>query len=231
MNNKSNLARSLILLVILFFSSSNGYSACKPISGHVGGNPFVYRNPNNYIANGTFGSGGAIPMIEAHFKPVVEHLIANGRGTIAQDISYTLREIPNHPRALNTASKFEYRQANDVVFRSKHRDKLVATAECFFKRAVKLYPKDSSVYHVYGIHLYRYAKYKQALVMYKHSLKLDSSSPVIHYNAGLAYLKVGDIVNAKKHAKIAKNKGYKLPGLQRLIGKYEAEKKKKSAAE
>lgn len=196
---------------------SNVYSACKTVKSRHGG-PYDYRDPKNFVHTGTF-SMGVIPTVEVHFTPAVERLLHGGRGYLNDDISYTLREIPNHPRALNTASKFEYKKAHDKIFNKKHGD-MEVSAECYLQRALKFYPNDSDVYFIYGIHLHRIKKYRQAILMYKRALKLNPDYPEVHYNLGLAYIKEDDLGNAKKYAKLAKDKYYPLKGLQRQIDKY-----------
>jgi len=224
---KFNIVKFIIILCGVLFIFSDVYSACKNIRSRHGG-PYDYRNPKFYSAHGAF-SRGAIPMVTgAHFKPDVANLTrkrGQGNGRLEDEISYTLREIANHPRALNTASLFEYKKVHNAKFRNTYK-KLETSAECYLKRAIKLYPKDTNVYFVYGIHLHRFNKYEQAIVMYKHALKLTSKFPEAHYNLGLAYVKVGDIKKANEHAKIAYNGGYKLPGLQRQINQYEKNKEK-----
>jgi Flp pilus assembly protein TadD len=144
-----------------------------------------------------------------HFTPEVETLRAGKSGSLASDIDYTLRAFPNHHRALWSVAQLELRNKGPLrEFRS---------AECYFDRALRWRPNDPMVHTVYAIFLSRRGDTKGALARYKEALSLAPDNAEVNYNAGLLYFELNDLESARKHAKIAYDLGYPLPGLKNKL--------------
>ncbi|MFC6669014.1 tetratricopeptide repeat protein [Marinobacterium aestuariivivens] len=146
-----------------------------------------------------------------HFTEKVRSLNKGGEtGSIMGDIGYTLRKFPNHYPALMTLVK--YSDYETVKYDPFVQEKI----DCFFVRAIEFKPSDHRVYHIYGIYLFGKEDYKASIENYRKALDIEDSAEV-HYNIGLAYLKVGDIKSAEFHAAQAYKKGYPLSGLKNLL--------------
>jgi hypothetical protein len=167
--------------------------------------PFDYRIASAYNKQ----------LVEnTHFTTDIENFRKRGKPHyVANDIDYTLRVFPNHPRALLALSKLS------LKLKTMRPPGAQWTVDCYFQRAIRYQPDDSFVRLVYGIHLTRWGKPDLARVQ----LELAEKHPVqdgnFHYNLGLAFLDVGDTERALKHAKDAYALGYQLPGLKSRLQK------------
>jgi hypothetical protein len=167
--------------------------------------PFDYRTAsadNKYLVEGV------------HFTSDIENFRKNGKASfVANDIDYTLRVFPNHPRALMALSKLS------LQLKSMRPPGTQWTVDCYFQRAIRYRADDSAVRLVYGIHLTRWGKKDAA----RQQLDMAEKAPVedgnFHYNLGLAFLDVGEADRALKHAKRAYALGYQLPGLRNRLEK------------
>lgn len=176
--------------------------------------PFDYRDPA--------AKGQPLHLVEiAHFTPDVESLRRGKSSTnVIDDLNYTLRAFPNHPRALNSLAN--YALSGGKV----PRDSAIPTAECYFKRAIVWRPDDEAVRMVYANYLARSHRSAEAREQYEEALRLAPTSVELNYNVGLFYLSQGDIARAKEAARIAYDGGYPLRGLRNKIAAAEAAKKK-----
>ena len=185
-------------------ASAQGVLPCGDVFHNAFG-PFDYRTAsadNKWLVEGV------------HFTSDIENFRKNGKASfVANDIDYTLRVFPNHPRALLALSKLSMR------LKSMRPPGTQWTVDCYFQRAIRYQPDDSSVRLVYGIHLTRWGRNDAA----RQQLDIAEQKPVddgnFHYNLGLAFLDVGDADRALKHAKRAYALGYQLPGLRHRLEK------------
>lgn len=181
-----------------------GINQGEPLKNPYG--PYDFTNPNHAVK---------LPIVlGAHFQPYVEKLIrGHTQETPHGDIDYTLRAIPNYHRALYAISKLERNDKRNLpegeIFKPKY-----YSAECYFKRAIYMQPRDSISFMLYAMHLQFSDNKKEARVMYENALRIDDKNPELHYNAGLFYLDIGMIEKAKYHADLAYSKGYPLSGLK-----------------
>jgi len=67
------------------------------------------------------------------------------------------------------------------------------------KKLIKVDPKSAfRYYNNIGLSLYKQGKYEEALLQYKLSIDLKPDYSIAHYNRGLAYLKMGKVILARK---------------------------------
>ncbi|RJG16278.1 tetratricopeptide repeat protein [Massilia cavernae] len=148
---------------------------------------------------------------DAHFTPDVEAGIKGSTGEIGADLDYTLRAIPNHPRALATMAKVGQRLRTTKVPFAKF------PVECYFNRAIRFAPDDGVVRATYGNYLFTMGKTDEALKMFTTAVELLPKDPTANYNLGLLYLKKKDYANARRHAMVAYDQDFPLPGLKNKL--------------
>lgn len=155
-----------------------------------------------------------IALVERfHFTPDVEALIKGQSSTIPSDIDYTLRQIPNHYRALDTMARWQ------LKFPHKESDKDYSNITCYFERAFDLFPNDPMLQFVFGVSQHRNKDFKEALRAYTKAEELGLTSAELYYNFGLVYVDLGDKEKAVHYAEKAYALGYKPPGLNIKIKK------------
>lgn len=171
--------------------------------------PFDYRDPDVKRVQ--------VPMVEAyHFTPEIEALQRGftGGGPLP-DLTYTLRAIPNHIRALEAIARY-------ALSGRRMSESSIPNADCYFVRAITFRPDDEAVHVVYANYLFKIGDWKKARAQYEEALRLAPDSADINYVAGLFFLATNDLARAKKLAAVAYGKGYPLPGLKRKIEEAEA---------
>lgn len=210
--------RNLLFLFLLNFIIVESYSSeltCGKLEG-VGFGPFNYNDPE---------ARHSLWRVEnVHFKPEVENLIRGSTSaTPLGDLDYTLRAFPNHHRALYAFSKYEIQEIHKSQLRGlsykppKSEAGFPATAACYFDRAIRWRPNDPNVRLIYGIHLHKIGKSREALDQYKISEKIQPNSAELNYNMGLLYFDLKQYSLAKQYAKKAYQLGYPLPGLRKKL--------------
>jgi len=166
--------------------------------------PFDYSNPDHRKTK--------LPIVEQyHFNADVENLIKGMTGTIWGDLNYTLKTFPNHHRALFAMAK--YARRNNMRMPGAPPG---TSAENYFQSAMTFAPNDPTVYLIYGIHLHKLKKLKDAKFYYDKALSLAPDAEA-HYNLGLLYLDLDQLENAKRHAIKAYEMNHPLPGLRNRL--------------
>lgn len=220
--HKINIKRFFILIIkmVLIISSINsvakaGEMECGALTTHFG--PWDFYDPANHKRTGA-AFQGRVKIVTG--KHLTKNMLRLKRGSTAldimQDLDYTLRAIPNHPQALDLASRFSYQRSISESFK-KRQKKLTLTAECYFDRAFRLTPTRAEVWMIYGIHNHRFKNYKKAISNYLKANKLGLDSPEINYYLGLSYFADADYDNARKQATKAYDGGYPLEGLKNKL--------------
>lgn len=183
----------------------NAANYCGELDYHYG--PFDYRLHGN------------LKIVEqAHFTADVEAGIKGSSSFLGDDLSYTLRALPNHPRALTTLAKIALRSKTTHIAHMKY------PVECYFERAVRFTPDDGAVRAIYGSYLFALGRTGEALKMLQGALALLPQDPTINYNIGLVYFETKDYASAMRHAKVAYEMDFPLPGLKNKLvkaGKWE----------
>lgn len=173
---------------------------CGPIENAFG--PFDYR---------TVDSQSKYLVESAHFPPHVETLRGGNRGTLGADIDYTLRAMPNHPRALMAMVRLSER------FKSSQPPGAQYPAECYFDRAVRFTPDDAMVRVLYGNYLAQRGRTTEARQHLAAAEAKAGNDAQVIYNLGLAYFELKDYEKATGFAKKAKEMGIQFTGLQQRL--------------
>lgn len=190
----------------LMLSASAAYAEnayCGPLSaGHYG--PYDYRLRNTFN----------LEVVErAHFTAEVEAGVKGSTSYLGQDLNYTLRAVPNHPRALSTLSQIAVRRKAVKI------DHMMYPVECYFDRALRFAPDDGVVKAIYGSYLHSAGRANEALKMLQAAVELLPEDPTVNYNLGLVYFALKDYSAAMRHARVAYDLGFPLPGLKNKLAK------------
>jgi tetratricopeptide (TPR) repeat protein len=177
-----------------------GISYCGELKNHYG--PLDYRKR---------GQVNLEIVEEAHFTAQVEAGVSGATGYLGNDIDYTLRAIPNHPRALATLAKIALRDKVVFVPNTKW------PVECYFDRARRFAPDDAAPVAVHANYLFSLGKFDKAREVFQQAYNLDPVNPTINYNLGLLYLKEKQYDKALEHAHKAYSKGFPLAGLKNKL--------------
>jgi len=147
----------------------------------------------------------------AHFPPQVETLRAGISSTIGGDIDYTLRAIPNHPRALMSMVRLSERHNALQPPGARY------PVECYFDRAVRFTPDDAMVRVLYGDYLTKRDRSNEARQQLAAAEAHAATDAQVVYNLGLAHLELKDYEKAVKFAKQARQMGIEFTGLQQRL--------------
>lgn len=143
----------------------------------------------------------------AHFTRQVETLQHGKTGALGNDIDYTLRHIPNHPRALASLMKLGVRLKTERVPGAAY------PVSCYFDRAVRFTPNDAQVRLVFGMYLMQRKDMAGAREQFGVAAEYAGENAQLNYNLGLVYLELGDLDAALRHARIAYANGSPQPAL------------------
>lgn len=163
--------------------------------------PFDYRDPANR---------GQITLINAnHFSQDVQDLVrGQTNDKVLGDLDFILRTFPNHYPALQTTARYFLGGGKRYKWR---------TMECYFDRAMRFVPNDSTVHVLYGIYLLKSGKQEAALARFMEALDLSPDSAEIQYDIGLVYADMKDYKKANAYAAKAYQLGYPLLGLRHIL--------------
>lgn len=143
-----------------------------------------------------------------HFTRDVEKLIKGSTGSVAQDISYTLRAFPNHPRALKSTAELTRRNNGGTP------PGLGFSLACWFDRAVAFRPDDIQIRILWAFELIKLKDAAAALEQTRAAEELANDNAAAQYNVGLLYFDLGDYERSMANAKLAYAGGFSLPGLR-----------------
>lgn len=143
-----------------------------------------------------------------HFTEDVRSLRRGATGYLAPDIEYVLNWFPNHHGALDALARLAVREGTG---QPRHAS---AHIECRFRWARQTQPRDAMVPVIRGIYYQRLGRLEDAREQLELALGLEPDSAEVHYNLGLALVRLGDYERARTHAREAYARGYPLPGLR-----------------
>lgn len=193
-----------LLLALLCAGAAHAQDApprCGPLTSSYG--PYDYRTGKADLA-----------VVEAfHFTPEVEQLIRGKSGYLGQDLDYTLRTSPNHHRALFAMARYGERlKVAKVPFATYD-------VECYFDRAVRFRPDDTTVRMLYANYLKGQKRVPDAVRQLDYAAEAPIDSPYTHYNLGLSYFDLGVMDKALRHAHIALEMGFPRTDLKEQLVK------------
>jgi len=198
----------LVAYFVLCASPASADTYCPDVGiGGVG--PWDYNDPDINTPTSADPMGRLKRVENVHFHPQFEQLIGSP-AQLEADITYTLRAIPNHYRALLALSRLEQRTGGQLPgFKTDKSE----TAECYFTRALRFRPDDAKVLMAQGMHLHSRKRYKEALASYQRAEALGISSSQFWYNFGLLMFELKDYDKAAEFGERAYSAGWPLPGL------------------
>ena len=175
-------------------------SPCGPLENQYG--PFDYRNQKNYL--------GVVE--QHHFTPQVEALVGGSSSVhVGEDLDYTLRAFPNHHRALLSLTRLGEKTHSSQPIG------LPYSVECYFERALRFRPKDTTVRMIYASYLYKDQRGAQAKQQLDLAAAVAGDNPFTHYNLGLLYLEQENYPLALAHAHKAYALGFTQPALREQL--------------
>ncbi len=192
---------------------------CGPVTNDIG--PWDYADPSSSVPTGEDPMGRIKRVENVHFQPGMQALDLKlfSIDRLTAEFFYTLKILPNHPRALLAMSRLEKMAGGKLRQSGVSPDLPKITADCFFDRAIRFRPEDKAVRMVYGIHLHQRGKYKEALREYKLAESLGEESRNFHYNLGLLHADMKNWDKAYEYALKAESGGLMLPGLRGKLEK------------
>lgn len=174
---------------------------CGPIANAYG--PFDYWTDRGMIE----------PVETFHFTADVETLRRGKSGSLGGDIDYTLRAVPNHPRALVAMSKLGEKEQSNRPSGASY------SVECYFDRAIRFRPKDGMVRLIYANFLSKHGKASDGLKQLEIAEESGFESGNFFYNLGLAYFDSKNYDKSLRSAHRAYELGFDLPGLKNKLQK------------
>ncbi len=206
--------RSLSAIVAVVLLAATGAASAKSLCGDLrnGYGPYDYRRRAEFVENFNLVEG-------AHFTEDVRNGVAGATGTIAADLDYTLRAIPNHPAALSVMGRLGLKAKQTKLPGAKY------LVECYFERAIRFQPDDGAAYATYGSYLLSSGRNAEAQKMFNTAVELMPEDATINYNTGLVYFRMKDYDKANTYAQKAYKLGFPLPGLKNMLvtaGKWNA---------
>jgi len=220
-NSKLYMASCVILTIGLALSNQVKADIfdCGPVTNSIG--PWDYADPSSSVPTGADPMGRIKRVENVHFQQAMEALDLKlfSIDRLTGEFSYTLRMLPNHPRALLAMSRLENRAGGKLPQRSATTTSPKITANCFFDRAIRFRPDDKAVRMVYGIHLHQRGKLKEALAEYQLAESLGEESGNLYYNIGLLHADMKNWDKAYEYGVKAEHGGLMLPGLRGKLEK------------
>jgi tetratricopeptide (TPR) repeat protein len=177
------------------------YDACGSLKNPFG--PFDYR---------TAPPDAKLNVESHHFTAVVETLQGGATAVYpGPDIDYTLRTMPNHPRALMAMMNLSFKDKRDPPRGSRY------SVACWFERAIRFQPEDGMVRMLHGFYLLKRGEAAEAVKELEEASKNIQENANLQYNLGLAYFEVKDYERALANAQEAYRLGFQLEGLRRKL--------------
>lgn len=124
------------------------------------------------------------------------------------DLDFALRAFPNDYVALNLMATWQLRNKGPIGADSRY-----WTADCYFLRALSLWPNDWKIHYVYAIYLDKAKRLAGAQMQYDLAAADGASGADYYYNRGLFEVDAGHLDQAEKYAQLARTAGDPLPGL------------------
>lgn len=200
---KTGIPRALLLLVLAVPGSAAALCGA-PLDQNAFGRPIDGQDPTEATNVHT--------VVRRHFTPEVQQLQRGNTTTNpADDIHYTLRQIPNHYGALRSMSEYQLKVPYG------RRAVRYWSMDCYFERATTFRPGDGNLYVLYGAYLHRAKRFEDAQANYRKASELGADSPELFYNWGLTEFALKNYDEAARLAGLAYGGGYPMPGLRKKL--------------
>jgi len=213
---RADLPATLLATLLTMPLAASAQQGCGSLNNAFG--PYDYNDPANHIPF-SGGKDSHVSIVEgAHLNSflTLTHTDFDTMGSI----DYTLRAIPNNPRALYLLIRFN-RKLNGRLPKPPRvvadSTSWPATPECYFERAIRFAPRDPIVRQLLGVYLQWNGKFQEALNAYKQATDLGLKSAELYHNIGLAYFELKQYAEAKENARKAYELGYPTAGLRNKL--------------
>lgn len=158
-------------------------------------------------------------VLGAHFTPEVEMLIKGKTSTTpGNDIDYTLRAIPNNPRALIAMMKLAEKEKTNKPNGARY------DIDCYFERALRFRSNDYVVRMIFASYLTKQGKKGDALAQLAVVEESAGDNPFTRNNLGLLYFDLTEYDKAKRQAHLSHSLGMQQSPLQeklKSVGKWD----------
>jgi uncharacterized protein (TIGR02996 family) len=144
-----------------------------------------------------------------HFPPHVEALMRGSTtSAIGGDIDYMLDKVPNHHRALLSLVRLGDKEKSDRAKGTRGK------IGCYFERALRFRPDDTTVRLIYATFLHKNAREPEATHQLELTAEAANDNPFTHYNVGLIYFDLKNYDRALSQAHKAYGLGFNRPELR-----------------
>lgn len=206
MSSISGTARALAVGALLLAPGIVSAMCGEPFEANAFKRPIDYLDP----ADQEYVKVWVEPF---HFTREVEALVRGKSTDIPGDLAYTLRQIPNHHRALNSMMRWQLAKGRPM----DADERLIYTIQCYFERAIEFRPNDPVIYLLQGIYFHRAKKLDDAVASYRKAEQMAPENAEVLYNMGLVLVDKGDFALAKDYAERSYKLGYPMPGLRNRL--------------
>ena len=139
-----------------------------------------------------------------HFTANVEMLVKGESGRLIEDLDYTLRAWPNHPRALNSIMRYQFDLDNNP---NNKKPNLTSPVECYFQRAINFSRKDTTAMRMYGYFLKKSGHLNRAKFVYKMGLSIAPENRALAYSYSFLLIDLKEYEEALKYAHLVYSNG------------------------
>jgi hypothetical protein len=182
-----------------------------------GSGPWDYFDQSNQVPTGEAPQGRLKLVEHAHYYRNWELINPKWSSrTIAGELLYVLKMLPNHPRALWAASRLEKARG---PMRNYAFDEGIPflSADCLFDRALRFRSDVPNIWMIYGMHLHSKGKLTEAKEAYGTAEKLGATDAQFHYNYALLLIETKNLDEAVTHADNAYKQGHPSQGLKNQL--------------
>jgi uncharacterized protein (TIGR02996 family) len=172
-------------------AAQTGPSGCGSLENSYG--PFDYRTE----------SANKLKIVEQyHFTPNIQSLVSGNSASVGSELDYTLKASPNHHRALMAMMRLGEKQKSPQPVGAPY------SVECYFERALRFRPDDSTARMIYATFLARNGRGPEATLQLEVAAKAAGDNPFTHYNIGRIYFDIKNYERSLEEAHKAYGLGF-----------------------
>jgi tetratricopeptide (TPR) repeat protein len=177
--------------------AQTGPSGCGSLENSYG--PFDYRAD----------TGNKLRIVEQyHFTPNIQSLVSGNSASVGAELDYTLKASPNHHRALMAMIRLGEKLKSPQPVGAQY------SVECYFERALRFKPDDSTARMIYATFLSRNGRLADATLQLEAATKTAGDNPFTHYNIGRIYFDIRNYDRSLEQAHKAYGLGFSQPTLR-----------------